>query len=110
MLFHPEAVSRTNRCSSRRLESSRARSSSVTGRSTLAACSKRPSAVAILRSREFAAEFITEKNLMPLQAGDVPATYADVDALMNDVGFRPATSIEEGVSRFVRWYREYHGI
>ncbi|MBP87496.1 MAG: capsular biosynthesis protein CpsI [Planctomycetaceae bacterium] len=51
-----------------------------------------------------------EKNLMPLQAGDVPATYANVDALMSDVGFRPATSIEEGVSKFVRWYREYHGV
>ena len=51
-----------------------------------------------------------EKNLMPLQAGDVPATYANVDALMDSVGFRPATSIEEGVTRFVQWYREYHGV
>ena len=48
------------------------------------------------------------KNLLPLQAGDVPATYADVDDLMKDVGFRPATSIEEGIRRFVEWYREYY--
>ncbi len=49
-----------------------------------------------------------EKNLLPLQAGDVPATYADVDDLMRDVGFQPATSIEEGIRRFVTWYREYY--
>jgi UDP-glucuronate 4-epimerase len=50
------------------------------------------------------------KNLLPLQAGDVPATYADVDDLMRDVGFRPATSIEEGIGRFVAWYRAYYGM
>ncbi|SEL98620.1 UDP-glucuronate 4-epimerase [Syntrophus gentianae] len=49
-----------------------------------------------------------EKNLLPLQAGDVPATYADVDDLMRDVGFQPATSVEEGIRRFVEWYREYY--
>jgi UDP-glucuronate 4-epimerase len=49
-----------------------------------------------------------EKNLLPIQAGDVPATYADVDDLMKDVGFKPATSIEEGISRFVEWYRGYY--
>ena len=48
-----------------------------------------------------------EKNLLPIQAGDVPATYADVDDLMNDVGFKPATSIEDGIARFVAWYRDY---
>ena len=48
------------------------------------------------------------KNLLPLQAGDVPATYADVDDLMNDVGFRPATPIKAGVRKFVEWYREYY--
>ena len=48
------------------------------------------------------------KNLMPIQAGDVPATYADVDDLMKDVGFRPATSIEDGIRKFVAWYREYY--
>ncbi|MBU5615105.1 NAD-dependent epimerase [Geomonas azotofigens] len=51
-----------------------------------------------------------QKNLLPIQAGDVPATYADVDDLMRDVGFRPATSIEDGISRFVAWYREFYGI
>lgn len=51
-----------------------------------------------------------EKNLLPIQAGDVPATFADVDDLMADVGFRPATSIEEGVGRFVEWYSSYYGV
>lgn len=50
-----------------------------------------------------------EKILLPLQPGDVPATYADVDDLVRDVGFKPATSIEDGVGRFVAWYREYYG-
>ena len=49
-----------------------------------------------------------EKNLMPIQPGDVPATYADVDDLINDVGFKPATPIEEGVQKFVDWYLAYH--
>ena len=48
------------------------------------------------------------KNLLPMQAGDVPATYADVDDLIRDVGFKPSTPIEEGVARFVDWYRSYH--
>jgi UDP-glucuronate 4-epimerase len=51
-----------------------------------------------------------EKNMMPLQPGDVPETYADVDDLVRDVGFKPATPIEIGVKRFVAWYREYYGI
>ena len=51
-----------------------------------------------------------EKNMMPLQPGDVPATYANVDDLMNDVGFKPATSIEEGIGNFVDWYREYYNV
>ena len=50
------------------------------------------------------------KNLLPMQPGDVPATYADVDDLVRDVGFKPATSIETGVSRFVEWYRDYHRV
>ncbi len=48
------------------------------------------------------------KNLLPIQAGDVPATYADVDDLMNDVGFRPATRIEDGIRKFVDWFVEYY--
>lgn len=49
-----------------------------------------------------------EKNLLPLQPGDVPATYANVDDLMRDVGFKPATAIETGISNFVEWYRDYY--
>jgi UDP-glucuronate 4-epimerase len=52
----------------------------------------------------------SEKNLMPLQDGDVPATYANVDDLINDVGFKPSTSIEEGVSHFIDWYKDYYKI
>ena len=48
------------------------------------------------------------KNFLPMQPGDVPATFADVDDLTRDVGFKPSTPIELGVERFVRWYREYH--
>jgi UDP-glucuronate 4-epimerase len=49
-----------------------------------------------------------ELNLLPLQAGDVPDTWADVDDLVRDVGYRPSTPVEEGVRRFVDWYREYY--
>ncbi len=51
-----------------------------------------------------------EKNLMPMQPGDVPATWADVDDLVADVGFKPATPLEEGINAFIRWYLEYYGI
>jgi UDP-glucuronate 4-epimerase len=49
-------------------------------------------------------------NRLPMQPGDVPATFADVDDLTRDTGFTPSTPIEEGVQRFVAWYREYHRI
>ena len=49
-----------------------------------------------------------EKNMLPMQPGDVTATYADVDDLMRDVGFQPKTPIQEGIERFVAWYRDYH--
>ena len=49
-----------------------------------------------------------KKEYMDLQPGDVPATVANVDDLMNDVGFKPDTPIETGIARFVSWYREYH--
>ncbi|MBU6422216.1 MAG: capsular biosynthesis protein CpsI, partial [Gammaproteobacteria bacterium] len=49
-----------------------------------------------------------KKNLLPMQLGDVPATYADIDDLEAAVGFRPRTSIEDGVQRFVDWYRLYY--
>jgi UDP-glucuronate 4-epimerase len=48
-----------------------------------------------------------EKQMLPIQPGDVPSTYADVEALTEDVGFKPATSIEDGVARFIAWYRNY---
>jgi UDP-glucuronate 4-epimerase len=48
------------------------------------------------------------RNLMPIQPGDVPQTYANIDALETAVGFRPQTTIESGVSRFVDWYRRYY--
>jgi UDP-glucuronate 4-epimerase len=51
-----------------------------------------------------------QKNLLPIQDGDVPATFADVDDLIADVGFKPNTSIEEGISEFVAWYRSYYGV
>jgi UDP-glucuronate 4-epimerase len=50
-----------------------------------------------------------KKIFLPLQPGDVPATYADVDDLVADVGFAPATPIEEGIARFVKWYRDHYG-
>jgi UDP-glucuronate 4-epimerase len=49
-----------------------------------------------------------KKNFLPMQPGDVPRTYADVDDLVADIGFRPATPIEEGLARFVAWYRSYY--
>ena len=51
-----------------------------------------------------------QKNLVPVQPGDVEATFADVDALTRDVGFQPATPIETGIQRFVEWYRTYHKV
>jgi UDP-glucuronate 4-epimerase len=51
-----------------------------------------------------------EKRLLPLQDGDVPATYANTDALRDWVGFVPGTSIQDGVSRFVAWYRDYYKV
>lgn len=49
-----------------------------------------------------------KKNFLPMQAGDVPATFADVDALVNAVGFKPSTPIAEGIGHFVAWYRDYY--
>ncbi|MBT8351835.1 MAG: NAD-dependent epimerase [Deltaproteobacteria bacterium] len=48
------------------------------------------------------------KEFMDLQPGDVPATYADIDDLINDVGFKPATPLEEGIKSFITWYKEYY--
>jgi UDP-glucuronate 4-epimerase len=51
-----------------------------------------------------------KKEFLPMQPGDVPVTYADVDDLMAAVDFRPDTSIDEGIGRFVDWYVEYYGV
>ena len=50
------------------------------------------------------------KKLMPMQAGDVPATFADIQALETAVGFRPSTSIKVGIQKFVQWYRDYYSV
>ncbi|MDQ7003041.1 MAG: capsular biosynthesis protein CpsI, partial [Ghiorsea sp.] len=63
-----------------------------------------------IKAIEKALGMTAEKNFMPLQAGDVPATSADVQALMDDVGFKPDTNVEDGVKRFVEWYRGYYKV
>jgi UDP-glucuronate 4-epimerase len=50
-----------------------------------------------------------EIEMMPMQDGDVPRTFADIDAIQRDLGYQPSTTIDVGVPEFVRWYREYHG-
>lgn len=50
------------------------------------------------------------KNLLPIQPGDVPTTYADVDDLFKDVGFKPSTSIEIGIANFINWYKVFYNI
>jgi UDP-glucuronate 4-epimerase len=52
----------------------------------------------------------SEKNFLPMQPGDVPATYADIDALIEDVDYSPSTPVEEGIEKFVQWYKEYYKI
>jgi UDP-glucuronate 4-epimerase len=64
--------------------------------------------VVLLLEKEFGRSAI--KEMLPLQPGDVEATYADVSDLEREIGFRPSTSIEDGIARFARWYREYHRI
>ncbi len=51
-----------------------------------------------------------KKEFLPLQPGDVPKTYADVDDLIRDIGFKPDTSVDEGIGKFVEWYRDYYGV
>jgi UDP-glucuronate 4-epimerase len=51
-----------------------------------------------------------EQNLLPLQPGDVPDTYANVEALVEDTGYKPETTVEEGIANFVNWYREYYQV
>ena len=61
-----------------------------------------------IESIEKAAGKIADKNYMPMQAGDVPATFADIDSLQKEVGFKPNTNIEYGMQQFVDWYRDYN--
>jgi len=51
-----------------------------------------------------------QKNMLPMQLGDVKDTYADVSNLIGDVGYKPDTSIDVGVKRFVEWYRNFYKI
>ncbi|MDH3739446.1 MAG: NAD-dependent epimerase/dehydratase family protein, partial [Alphaproteobacteria bacterium] len=51
-----------------------------------------------------------EIDFQPMQPGDVQATYADIDATQRDLGFQPATPIDEGIPKFIAWYRDYHGV
>jgi UDP-glucuronate 4-epimerase len=51
-----------------------------------------------------------QREMYPMQPGDVPATYADIDDLARDVGFSPSTTIEHGIARFAAWFRDYHGV
>ena len=66
--------------------------------------------MAFVKAIEEALGMTAEKEFLDLQAGDVPATYADVDDLMQDVGFKPETPIKTGIQRFVDWYREFYGV
>jgi len=69
-------------------------------------------AVALMRFIELLEQALGRKariNLLPMQPGDVAATYADVDALAGDVGFAPSTPLEEGLTRFVAWFRDWYG-
>ena len=51
-----------------------------------------------------------EKKLLPLQPGDVPNTFANIDDLVEEFGYKPSISVEQGVENFVRWYQEYHNV
>lgn len=53
-------------------------------------------------------DFEAHKELVPMQPGDVPVTYADTDALERDFGFKPSTSLRDGLRKFARWYKEYY--
>ena len=51
-----------------------------------------------------------EKELLPLQPGDVPDTYADVDDLVEEFGYKPSMSVQQGVDNFAKWYKEYNNL
>jgi UDP-glucuronate 4-epimerase len=64
--------------------------------------------VVALLEKEFGRSAI--KEMLPMQAGDVPATYADIEDLAREIGFKPSTTIENGIKEFAAWFREYHNI
>ena len=64
----------------------------------------------VVRLMEEALGVKAKRELLPMQPGDVPATYADVDDLMREVDFKPATPIGEGIKRFAAWFRDYHNL
>ena len=74
------------------------------GASTTSATTRRSKSLYVVELLEKALGKKAKRELLPMQPGDVPETYADVDDLMRDVGFRPSTPIEEGIARFVKWY------
>ncbi|WP_114701059.1 NAD-dependent epimerase [Psychrobacter proteolyticus] len=59
---------------------------------------------------ESACDKKAQENLLPMQAGDVPITYADIDELVDDIDFKPDTSIEDGITKFVEWYKQYYSV
>ena len=69
--------------------------------------------VELMRYIEIMEECLGRKavlNLLPRQPGDVLATYADIESLSEQVGYRPRVSLEEGLSRFVEWYKDYYSV
>jgi len=72
--------------------------------------SKPVSLMCFIEALEDALGIEAEKKYLPMQAGDVPATWANVDELSSAVGYRPATPVKEGVAKFVAWYKDYYGI
>ena len=64
--------------------------------------------VVSLLEKEFGRTVV--KEMLPMQPGDVPATYADIEDLEREIGFRPTTAIEDGVAQFAKWYRDYHNL
>ena len=63
-----------------------------------------------IRSIENALGISIDKKMMPLQAGDVPATYANVDDLVADLDYKPQTPVQQGIDNFIKWYREFYKV
>jgi len=70
-------------------------------------CEKLTDVIAVL---EAACGRTVERIMLPMQAGDVPRTFADIDAIRRDLGYAPTTSVDVGIPRFVEWYRAFHGV